>query len=209
MPKLYYGQKGQVSFRNLIEYYYALGFLADNKRAELRWEHNEEQGAWGSEGRIHCLIPESQFPQYFKFTAGRGNIYARINCNDYVGTLVTEHKFAYNGKKNNVEIIKATVPEQYIQIFIEGYGNKPMSNVKIVEPTKNNKVELKPKEKVTQQVVKKPTINIKVGDKVQHNGSSIGKVKDLEEKYITIAFDNREAKFQFPNAFEQGFLKKI
>ena len=58
MPKCRYGAQNQVSFRDLHEYYFALGFLANEKNAEIRWENNEEQGAWGSEGRIHCLVPE-------------------------------------------------------------------------------------------------------------------------------------------------------
>ena len=83
MLKMKYGSTDQVSFKNLHEYYFALGFLANNKNAELRWENNEEQGAWGSEGRIHCLVPPSRFPQFFRFTAGRGKVYARINCNEF------------------------------------------------------------------------------------------------------------------------------
>ena len=94
MPKLSYGRQDQVHFRNLEEYYFTLGFLANSKNAELRWEHNEDQGAWGSEGRIHCLIPETKFPPFFRFTAGRGNVFARIKCNEYVANLVMNHHFS-------------------------------------------------------------------------------------------------------------------
>lgn len=64
-----YGRNGQVSFSSSEEFYYTLGFLADCRRAALYWEHNEDQVAWGSEGRIHCLIPQERFPDFFKFTA--------------------------------------------------------------------------------------------------------------------------------------------
>ena len=67
MVKLFYGKQGQVKFNTLMEYYYTLGFLADGKRAELRWENNENQGAWGSEGRIHCMVDPRMFPPFFKF----------------------------------------------------------------------------------------------------------------------------------------------
>ena len=122
MIKLVYGSQGQVSFGSVKDYFYAMGFLANSHNAELRWEHNEDQGAWGSEGRIHCLVPHTRFPQFFRFTAGRGNIYARINCNEYVATLVNEHNFNYNCKYQNVQEILATVPPEYVQDFQNGYG---------------------------------------------------------------------------------------
>lgn len=122
MDKLRYGKQGQVSFCDLNEYYYALGFLANSRNAELRWEKNEDQGAWGSEGRIHCLVPESRFPQCFKFTAGRGAVYARINCNDYVETLVNKHNFKANSKSQDVSAIMETVPDKYRKQFKDGYG---------------------------------------------------------------------------------------
>ena len=127
MKRLRYGQ--QVHFYSWEEYYYALGFLADSKRAALYWEHNEEQGAWGSEGRIHCLIPASSFPQNFKFTAGRGAVHARVNCNDYVATLIEEHRFKIKGIKQDVNAIAETVPDKYIESFLAGYGH----DINIVE----------------------------------------------------------------------------
>ena len=119
---LVYGQKNQVSFSNEYEYYYALGFLANNNHAELHLEHNENQGAWGSEGRIHCLVPERTFPQNFIFTAGRGRVYARINCNEYFEILINKHNFSCNGISNDVDNILSTVPEKYKDAFFEGYN---------------------------------------------------------------------------------------
>lgn len=118
-----FGLKNQVTFNNMSEYYYAMGFLANNDNAELRWEHNEDQGAWGSEGRIHCLIPADQFPQYFRFTAGRGKVYARINCNEYVSKLIIEHKFSYNGALNNISDILSTVPARFKNVFMSGFNS--------------------------------------------------------------------------------------
>lgn len=121
MPRLSYGNSDQVFFRNWEEYYVALGFLANPRHAEIRWEHNEDQGAWGSEGRIHCLVPAEDFPQNFRFTAGRGNVYARINCNDYVQDLVMSHNFSYNERHHNKTQIYSTVPEEYRNAFWSGY----------------------------------------------------------------------------------------
>lgn len=123
MAKLQYGKSGQVVFRDFHEYYFALGFLADATHAEIKWEHNEDQGAWGSEGRIHCLVPTTNFPQNFKFTAGRGQrILARINCSEYIEALITEHKFKENSRQQNVNEILNTVPLKYQADFRMGYG---------------------------------------------------------------------------------------
>ncbi len=119
---MYFGNRNQVYFTNYNEYYYALGYLANDNHAEVHWEHNENQGAWGSEGRIHCLVPPDNFPQNFSFTAGRGRVHARINCNEYVAKLVNEHNFSINGVPNNYSRILATVPEQYKNDFIAGYN---------------------------------------------------------------------------------------
>lgn len=123
MKKLYYGN-GQVQFQTWDEYYFALGFLANFRFADIRWEHNEEQGAWGSEGRIHCLVPQSQFPPFFRFTAGVGKVYARVNCNEYVETLVDDHGFSTNGRTQDFNVILRTVPPQYVQAFLNGYDGK-------------------------------------------------------------------------------------
>ena len=134
MAKLQYGRAGQVSFRDLNEFYFALGFLADAAHAEIKWEHNEDQGAWGSEGRIHCLVPISEFPQNFKFTAGRGlRVIARINCSEYIEALITEHKFKENSRQQNVSEILDTVPPKYQAAFRAGYG-KPIKPSLITNP---------------------------------------------------------------------------
>lgn len=123
MSKICFGKENQVCFRDWHEYYFALGFLANSNNAEIRWEHNENQGAWGSEGRIHCLVPCERFPQNFNFTAGRGSVYARINCNDYVKALVEKHKFSMNSRNNSFNEILSTVPDEYVKDFRSGYNN--------------------------------------------------------------------------------------
>ena len=133
MKKLQYGINNQVSFRDENEYYYALGYLANSENAEIRWENNEDQGAWGSEGRIHCLVPSSGFPQCFRFTAGRGNVFARINCNEYVACLVKNHSFNYNSRGQNISKILETVPEKYRESFEKGYG----ATINIMVPYKS------------------------------------------------------------------------
>lgn len=122
MPlKLIYGKDKQVVFKNENDYYFALGVLASGKYTSLHWEYNEEQGAWGSEGRIHCHGDLSKFPSsFFKITTGKGSITGRINCNDYVKQLVELHGFEKETRIQDVAKIIATVPPQYIDDFNKG-----------------------------------------------------------------------------------------
>jgi len=203
-----YGRNGQVVFSSSEEFYYTLGFLADSRRAAIYWEHNEDQGAWGSEGRIHCLISEELFPAFFKFTAGRGSgVYARINCNDYVGCLVEDHKFKTRGVRQNVEEIMSTVPDQYRDIFLKGYGGKIderlLKKATIsASPAKKSGINLTGNN-VTKKIV------AKVGEKVQHKKFGVGVVKKISGTNMTVTFGKEDKFFQYPGAFEQGFLTKL
>lgn len=122
MTCINFGRNGQVHFDSQEQFFYALGFLANNRHAEIIWEHNEEQGAWASEGRIHCLVPPANFPQNFTFTAGNGNVYARINCNDFVQLLIDNHHFSRRGTPQNIQLILSTVPPEYQPLFWNGYN---------------------------------------------------------------------------------------
>lgn len=222
MPKMRFGLQGQVSFKDLNEYYYSLGFLANQRNAELRWENNEEQGAWGSEGRIYCYVPAETFPQCFRFTAGTGSVYARVNCNDYVGTLVTEHHFAYNGGAHNLAKILETVPEKYRDAFKEGYGakidinpeykpviagNYAHSGTKSTSSSTNTagmSTQQKPPEKP-----KPEPLPVEVGEVIVHKVWGAGKVYEVDGHYLRISFPSvGDKSFVNPDAFEKGFIKK-
>ena len=65
------------------------------------------------------MISQEKFPDFFKFTAGRGTgVYARINCNDYVGCLVEDHKFKVKEARQDVDAIMSAVPEMYGDAFM-------------------------------------------------------------------------------------------
>jgi hypothetical protein len=122
MARKKFGTKGQIRFDSDGDYFEALGFLAKNDgTTSLHWEKNEEQGAWGSEGRIHCHKDLDKFPSYFSsaFTAGRGGVLKRINCNDYVGHIFQEHGFV-EGKTQDRTSIISTIPKIHIDDFNRG-----------------------------------------------------------------------------------------
>lgn len=118
---LTFGTKDQVSFETEDSYYFTLGFLAKSDCTELRWEHNEDQGAWGSEGRIHCSGDIDSYPEPLKraFTAGTGKILQRVNCNDYVKNLAVKHEFKM-GAIQDVSAIRKTIPPEHMAAFDRG-----------------------------------------------------------------------------------------
>lgn len=104
------------------DFFEALGFLSKNDgTTSIHWEHNENQGAWGSEGRIHCYQNIANFPAYFSnaFTAGVGKIIHRINCNEYIENISTNHSFQL-GHNQDVNAIRTTIPAQYLVDFNRG-----------------------------------------------------------------------------------------
>lgn len=46
------------------------------------------------------------------------------------------------------------------------------------------------------------------GSMVTHKAFGTGKVTTIEKGVITVSFDGLEKKFQFPGAFQQGFLRE-
>lgn len=121
MYKQNFGHNSQIQFANEHEFYKFLGYLAKSDGStSLVWEHNENQGAWGSEGRIQ--IHANNMPQLWQIslTAGNGgNVINRINCNEFVENICTQHGFIYGGIQN-VSQIQSTIPQQYIDDFIDG-----------------------------------------------------------------------------------------
>lgn len=123
MFKEKFGQKGQVTFNTPTEYYFALGFLANGlHNTSLKWEFNTEQGAWGDEGRIHFYNAGHPLSRNFKHTKGVGNVQSRVNCNEYVKHLCENHSFV-QGREQNVDLIKATIPSSNLTDFEAGYNS--------------------------------------------------------------------------------------
>ena len=83
MSKLVYGARGQVRFNSEPEKREALEYLTTSPDVELRFERNDEQGAWGPEKRIHFYsvdgVPEGLLRNW---TVGTGRVLGRINAAD-------------------------------------------------------------------------------------------------------------------------------
>lgn len=116
-----FGSLGQIQFANEHEYYLFLGYLAKSDGStSLVWEHNENQGAWASEGRIQILKPlPLPYPFNVSLTAGVGNIIARVNCNEFIENIRANHSFV-TGTAQNIQVIRQTIPPQYLQDFDAG-----------------------------------------------------------------------------------------
>jgi len=125
MYKTQFGRVNKMRFNSAEEYYETLGFLAKSDGStSLVWENNENQGAWGSEGRIHCHHSINRFPAPLsrKFTAGNGtSILNRINCNEFIQHIVNFHSFNM-GHVQNITNIRITVPNQYLVDFDRGFN---------------------------------------------------------------------------------------
>ncbi|MBQ6780428.1 MAG: hypothetical protein IJP62_04270 [Treponema sp.] len=85
MSKLVYGKMHQVRFYSEEEKQVVFNYILNNpENVNFKiHENNQNQGAWGSEDRIHFRkkegVPECLTRQ---MTAGRGNLYGRINCKE-------------------------------------------------------------------------------------------------------------------------------
>lgn len=122
MYKESFGKSGQIQFANEHEFYTLLGYLAKSDGStSLVWEHNEEQGAWASEGRIQIHVPDMPRICQLSLTAGNGGyVLYRINCNDFVENICTNHGFVC-GKIQDHSLIRGLVPDEYKEDFDRGF----------------------------------------------------------------------------------------
>lgn len=92
MSKLIYGKNGQVRFDSEQEKQEAFEYILTSSNVDFSiHENNQDQGAWGPEDRIH-FKSEYGVPECLKrnMTAGRGELYGRINCKELCEELRAE-----------------------------------------------------------------------------------------------------------------------
>ena len=111
MYKDKFGTTDQLCFDTEADYYKFLGYLAKNDgKTKIVWEHNDEQGAWGEEGRIQFYVAQPKaLRARLIHTAGTGNIISRVNCNDFVLHIAQNHGFRPSASQD-ITIIKASIP---------------------------------------------------------------------------------------------------
>lgn len=123
MFKKSFGTKQQIKFNSEADYYEFLGYLSKNDGStKIVWEHNDEQGAWGQEGRIEFFfrVPTT-LSVILTHTAGNSSILSRVNCNEYIENLRSDHEFKVNTTQD-VELIRTTIPENFKDDFERGFN---------------------------------------------------------------------------------------
>lgn len=121
MAKLVWGKEGQLHFADQDEYYYSLGLLCNSDWFNIVFEPNSLTDSWGDAFRIQCANCPVPLPQAFQ-DALRSQ--ERINNNEYVENLYSNHDFEYDGVKyivGDYETVRKTVPPDYLDVFDDGY----------------------------------------------------------------------------------------
>jgi hypothetical protein len=123
MYKQSFGTKNQIQFSNEHEYYELLGYLSKTDGStNLTWEDNDEQGAWGKEGRIEFFVDNPNFLATLMHSAGNGGkIISRVNCNEFIHNIVTNYGFVVR-EQQNYSTIRNIIPQQYLLDFDRGFN---------------------------------------------------------------------------------------
>lgn len=134
MARLIYTNRKSIIFNDLHEVYETIGMLTAERYTKIKIEQNQESGAWGEEGRIQIYECLDKFldPIAIRFSAGVGNILARVNSNAFVEDLILNHGFTVGAVPPGgtvADIIPPSfvdglsfVPIFYKSDFIRGYN---------------------------------------------------------------------------------------
>jgi len=116
-----FGTKQQIGFNSETEYYELLGFLSKNDGStRVVWEENNEQGAWTDEGRILFYVNQPDaLRATLLHTAGNSSIISRVNCNEFIENIRSDHNFVL-GEMQNSARVRTTVPNQFLGNFDAG-----------------------------------------------------------------------------------------
>ncbi len=116
-----FGTNDQICFDTEPDYYEFLGYIAkDDGTTKIVWEHNDEQGAWGAEGRIQFYgMPPGALRAKLEHTAGAGSITSRVNCNAFIKHIKEYHNFVSNCPQN-IANIRTSIPAPHLSDFDRG-----------------------------------------------------------------------------------------
>ena len=111
---------GTLKFCSPEDYYYALGVFCNKNAFSISYEPNKATGSYADAFRMRKLATAQNLIPPITNALRSGN---RINCNDYVCTLISAHNFIQNGKAicGSLENVVQTVPKEYISHFMSGY----------------------------------------------------------------------------------------
>ena len=89
MAKLIYGRNKQVKFDSEDELNEAIDYILNSSNVNYGiHEDNQNQGAWGSEDRIHFKTLDGVPDCLLKnMTAGNKGVAGRINCKEFVAVI--------------------------------------------------------------------------------------------------------------------------
>lgn len=113
-----------------------------------------------------------------------------INISEYDEDILDKSKLQLKNEKNNSAVVSTKI------------SPKPASTYQpaFVPPT--------PSPVKRTQMVSIDVLDIRVGSKVTHKAFGEGLVLKIKDGLITVDFNGAEKRFQFPTAFQNGFLKK-
>ncbi len=116
-----FGTKGQIRFDTKAAYYEFLGYLTkEDGTTKVVWESNDEQGAWGQEGRIQFYVTQlASLAAKLLHTSGTGSITSRVNCNAFVEHIASHHHFVSNGPQNKARV-RSSLPPSHLADFDRG-----------------------------------------------------------------------------------------
>mgnify|MGYP003433847479 FL=1 len=126
MTKLIYGANGQLKFESEKDLYVSIGFLAKtNMRLYIENNHVNHSGgepAWAEEWRMSFShIPEN-IPESLKnsIKPNKDGSNPRLNNKEFINSLLkVQHNFQL-GNTQNIDNIRNTIPEEYLNDF--NYG---------------------------------------------------------------------------------------
>lgn len=77
---------------------------------------------WGIEYRIWFKnVVNAPYDIRSALSAGTKSYVARLNCNEFIDYLINKHRFGIETTVN-IDVIRATIPNEYIEDFDRGYN---------------------------------------------------------------------------------------
>ena len=126
---LRWGSNPQLVFETEDEFYRTLGQVTNENAFAISFEANKKTCSYSDAYRLRVRGNDYEFlTNALKNKLRTGG---RINCNEYVEYLISHHNFLRSGNiiKRNFENVIATIPEQYVSSFLQGFKEASATGV--------------------------------------------------------------------------------